>query len=480
MVNKLIKMGTGDYALIQLFICILTESSRYIGSDINILDNPVNNEYRNYEYDNIGNRKYATDWDNTNMKQRLTNYYANSLNQYTQTVQSSIAKDNFTYDEDGNLTSISSGDLITKYTYNAENRLIAVEPENPTNGDKKLQFKYDYMGRRVLKQIYTLNNGNWELKTEKLFVYNGWNMFCQINVDIEDETQNPKEDYFVWGLDLSQSLQGAGGIGGLIVCFDSLTSSIYYYHYDGNGNVGQLVDSQDGKIAAHYEYDPFGNIIVADGLAANRNIYRFSTKYLDIESGLVYYGYRYYYPDLAKWMRKDCIDDISNIALLFNISKNNDINSFHNSLNTSIINKYKIIKINLPYNYISNNPINLFDLFGLSESDVKKIKEIFRTVVDEMTASGDRHINPAKNNILRTLYIISNGLFGTPYLSCGEQEERVTFELKRESYDANWSFDYNHYFIHIWGEAISNNKCDPKIIYDPWKDNFKLLKHLLN
>ncbi|MCP4109682.1 MAG: hypothetical protein GY749_29880 [Desulfobacteraceae bacterium] len=37
-----------------------------------------------------------------------------------------------------------------------------------------------------------------------------------------------------------------------------------YYFYDANGNVGQLVNATDGSIAAHYEYDPFGNIIKAE------------------------------------------------------------------------------------------------------------------------------------------------------------------------------------------------------------------------
>ncbi|MCP4107549.1 MAG: hypothetical protein GY749_18735 [Desulfobacteraceae bacterium] len=40
---------------------------------------------------------------------------------------------------------------------------------------------------------------------------------------------------------------------------------MYYYLYDANGNVGQLANAADGSIAAHYEYDPFGNIIKAEG-----------------------------------------------------------------------------------------------------------------------------------------------------------------------------------------------------------------------
>lgn len=42
------------------------------------------------------------------------------------------------------------------------------------------------------------------------------------------------------------------------------------------------------------DYDPFGNITVAEGPEADENPFRFSTKYIDTETGLSYYGYRYY------------------------------------------------------------------------------------------------------------------------------------------------------------------------------------------
>ena len=58
-------------------------------------------------------------------------------------------------------------------------------------------------------------------------------------------------------------------------------TSTYLYCYDANGNVGQLVNAATGDIAAHYEYDPFGKTISADGTLAMSNPFRFSTKYYD-------------------------------------------------------------------------------------------------------------------------------------------------------------------------------------------------------
>src|SRR5688572_15710465 len=43
---------------------------------------------------------------------------------------------------------------------------------------------------------------------------------------------------------------------------------------------------------------PFGELIRSSGPMAQANPFRFSTKYWDQESDLVYYGYRYYSPGL--------------------------------------------------------------------------------------------------------------------------------------------------------------------------------------
>ncbi len=66
-----------------------------------------------------------------------------------------------------------------------------------------------------------------------------------------------------------------------------------------------MVDNSDGDIAAHYEYDPFGNEITSIGDLAQSNVYRFSTKYYDEEVNLYYYGYRYYSPELGRWINRD-------------------------------------------------------------------------------------------------------------------------------------------------------------------------------
>ena len=56
-------------------------------------------------------------------------------------------------------------------------------------------------------------------------------------------------------------------------------STPYHYCFDANGNVGQLVNTANGEIAAHYEFDPFGNVVQQSGSMVDDNPFRFSTKY---------------------------------------------------------------------------------------------------------------------------------------------------------------------------------------------------------
>jgi len=129
---------------------------------------------------------------------------------------------------------------------------------------------------------------------------------------------------YAWGLDLSGSEQGAGGVGGLLWMSHAGTGRSYFYEYDGNGNVMSLVDTRTNwmpewpywneydpfkDFSAQYDYSPFGELLRATGAMANENPFRFSTKYQDEETGLLYYGYRYYRPETGRWFSRDPIEE---------------------------------------------------------------------------------------------------------------------------------------------------------------------------
>jgi len=224
-------------------------------------------------------------------------YTANELNQYE--IVTGVGT--LTYDKDGNLTEKSG----TVYVYNGENRLIEAAPLTPADGDKKAEFTYDYMGRRVLKKVSVWLGSSYQHTYTSRYLYNGWNMIEEIR---QDEGQAARSHYYIWGLDLSGTLQGAGGIGGLIATVRD--SSAYQYFYDANGNVTQLINTNG-----------------PDVLTADDNPFRFSTKYFDPETGFYYFGYRYYDPELERWINRDPIDEEGGINL-YGFVLNDGINNW--------------------------------------------------------------------------------------------------------------------------------------------------------
>ena len=139
------------------------------------------------------------------------------------------------------------------------------------------------------------------------------------------------------GPDLSGTLEGAGGIGGLLARTahsgaNGVTLTTAFYHADGNGNVTYLL-KLDQTVGATYQFDPYGRLLTSSGTLAAGNTYRFSSKELMLASGLYYYGYRFYDPNTQKWLNRDPILERGGMNL---------------------------------YRFIGNNSINGVDFYGLA------------------------------------------------------------------------------------------------------------------
>ena len=62
-------------------------------------------------------------------------------------------------------------------------------------------------------------------------------------------------------------------------------------------------------------YDDFGRTISRSGSMADFFRMRFSTKYFESETGLYYYGYRFYSPALMRWLNRDPIEEDGGLNL---------------------------------------------------------------------------------------------------------------------------------------------------------------------
>ena len=48
-------------------------------------------------------------------------------------------------------------------------------------GNFKVEFVYDYIGRRVAKRVYTYGGGQWTLTKHRKFVWAGWLMLMELD-----------------------------------------------------------------------------------------------------------------------------------------------------------------------------------------------------------------------------------------------------------------------------------------------------------
>jgi RHS repeat-associated protein len=204
------------------------------------------------------------------------------------------------YDADGNLLS----DGRWSYAWDGENRLIGMTSLSsaPSGSQLQLAFAYDYQGRRIQKTVSTNNGSAYVGEYTNNYAYDGWNLIATLNSSLAILNS------YLWGSDLSGSIQGAGGVGGLLA-ENIAGNGVQFVAYDGNGNVSALVNAANGATVANYEYGPFGEVIRATGPAAKLNPFRFSSKYDDDESELLYYGYRYYNPSTGRWLSRDPLGD---------------------------------------------------------------------------------------------------------------------------------------------------------------------------
>ena len=204
----------------------------------------------------------------------------------------------FTYTPDGGLVS----DGAWTYAYDAEDQLVSVTSASLTNGALRVLNSYDYRRRRVGKTVERYVDGGWRTTECRAFVYDGWNLIHETVHTVGGGATNVTEIQYFWGPDLSGTLQGAGGVGGLVAV--SLNGQFRFPIYDNNGNVVKYAD-ETGNVVAAYAYDDFGRAISQDGSFRHR----FSTKYYDPETDLYCYGYRFYSPALMRWLNRDPIGE---------------------------------------------------------------------------------------------------------------------------------------------------------------------------
>ncbi|NLH72868.1 MAG: RHS repeat-associated core domain-containing protein [Verrucomicrobia bacterium] len=211
-----------------------------------------------------------------------------------------------------------SGQYVIAYAYGANGNMVSRVYD--ANGPKTYYYTYDCQGwlRIKLDCVWNAQYYWWSLGSEPRYLCDGL-----LIVQERDSGNTPTVTY-TRGCDLSGTVDGAGGIGGLLARSHGYSSGSWayhnFYHADGNGNVTALVDSI-GTLQASYIYDPYGRYLAQSGSLASGNAMRFSSKpwvsFLgsSATTGLYYYGYRFYDPYLQRWLNRDPVGELGGVNM---------------------------------------------------------------------------------------------------------------------------------------------------------------------
>ncbi len=207
-----------------------------------------------YQYDSTGNR----------IQLNNTVYTYNEMNEL---LSSEFDNENctFTYDTYGNCIRKDDGTNVWEYTYDCENRLTSVKE----NGQVSEQYVYDGDGRRIKKIDAT---------SERVYIYGGLNVLYEVNMTTQMDA------VYVYG----PTGRIAKKVNDIMEC----------YHTDHLGSM-RLVTTENGIVSEEILYEPFG-----EQINTSNERYTYNGKELD-ESGLYYYGTRYYDPTIGRFISKD-------------------------------------------------------------------------------------------------------------------------------------------------------------------------------
>jgi RHS repeat-associated protein len=251
-------------------------------------DNPTLAD-EGYSYDQVGNRLTSL---------RTAGLWSHNAN--NELISDTAAF--YEYDANGNTTKKTEGGQITRYEYNARNRLSKVYlPDG-----RVAIYTYDPFGRRISKVV---------ANTVTYFAYADEGLIGE---------------YAEEGALLKAYGWRSGGLWGTDPLYQIDGGQMYLYHNDHLATPQRLTD-EAGMVVWGAGYRAFGLAVVDPTLTVENNL-RFPGQYWDSETGLHFNCHRYYVLEIGRYLRADPIGLAGGIN---------------------------------PFVYSENNPVNLIDPLGL-------------------------------------------------------------------------------------------------------------------
>src|SRR4030042_1936833 len=166
----------------------------------------------------------------------------------------------------------SDGDKWMQLDWDEENRIKKTQ-----NAEGTVNYKYNDTGMRIIKKSDTGEvvyvNDNYTVRSNDVF----------------------SKHIFAGNTRIATIMKTA-----------STEDAVYYYHGDHLGS-SNVVTSNAGGIYENIEYFPYGETWVQEKASSTQESmpYKFTSKELDEETGLYYFGARYYEPKISRWIGSD-------------------------------------------------------------------------------------------------------------------------------------------------------------------------------
>ena len=166
----------------------------------------------------------------------------------------------------------------------------------------------------------------------------------------------------------------------------------FYYHPDHLGS-SSYITNLDGEVSQHIEYVPFGEVFIEERNNTWNTPYLFNAKEFDEETGMYYYGARYYEPRLSLWMSVDRFAE-----------------------------KYPATS---GYNYAINNPVRYIDINGDSIRVSSENRELFNKTLKDVFGEFSSKFSYTQSDML---------VFSGENKGMGKAQRKVFKRLKEVMY----------------------------------------------
>ncbi|MHC1731936.1 MAG: DNRLRE domain-containing protein [Bacteroidales bacterium] len=344
--------------------------------------------YLTNNYDTLGRLSGKTITDGTTNYNTSYTYLAGA-NGSTTTKVGSITNNgtavSYTYDCNGNISTITQGSQLISYVYNELNE---VTRENNEVLNKTITYSYDAGGNIQSKVEYPYTTGtlgtvtntinysygdsNWKDKLTSYngkgvtydaignpLTYDGWTYTWEEGRQLKTVSGNSHSISYKYddsGIRTQKVVDGVTSnyhlVGDKVTYEDNGTDKIYYtydsandlvsmnlngteYYYikNGQGDVLGLIDSNGIQVVS-YTYDSWGKLISTNGNLAStlgiKNPYRYRGYRYDTETQLYYLQSRYYNPEWGRFISADSIAGNTGELLtanMFAYCRNNFVNN---------------------------------------------------------------------------------------------------------------------------------------------------------